>query len=253
MTYTRSNMPQVLHLGMKDESSEVLPPQPLQQPQHFPLFYLCTEKGPLTPQICTLSDAQRIYGTETFNSRGKYFTHQTKLAMKVMGQGQSVMIKRLEKWDDAESMARTSTEARLFYTATIVPFATGNEAGTGPALSSAQLTVGTEEWRNALNSPWLKWGRGIDETDLATYGRVLSSNRFRFFCKDVDGGNFVNIVLPVVAEDAAPSDYIAVAGRTWSAKARKQALVNDNGSTLMQQHHEHIIRFGVSADAPLIP
>ena len=87
--------PRPRFVGFKDESTRALLPEPENIPQHLPLFYLLTERGPLDPQMVVGNPLLDIYGSKSFDVRGDFYTHQTFTAENVIGQGNLAYIKRV--------------------------------------------------------------------------------------------------------------------------------------------------------------
>lgn len=94
MPIIRNNTPRVILNGIKDESVEALVPESEQVPQHLPLVYLMTERGPDTA-LCGPGDLTRLFGEKTFDVRDRFYYHQTLLAQQIAGEGNSVMVKRV--------------------------------------------------------------------------------------------------------------------------------------------------------------
>lgn len=71
--------PMVYDQGTEDRSAETVPVTTLEVPQHMPKFYIFAEKGEMGPRILDLGSETltSVYGDETFNPDGKYYTHQT--------------------------------------------------------------------------------------------------------------------------------------------------------------------------------
>ena len=87
--------PRPILTGLKDESGRALPVVREAIPQHLPLMYLQTERGPLTPQLVAGRDMLDMYGANSFGERSKFFSHQTMGATICNGNGNAVMIKRV--------------------------------------------------------------------------------------------------------------------------------------------------------------
>lgn len=102
--------PAIYHENIKDESAVAQLPTPLETPQHFPLFYVHTERGRVRPQAASGTDLQMLYGAESFNERGKFFSHQTQAAMICNGNANQVMIKRVLGTGAKKATLRLSLE-----------------------------------------------------------------------------------------------------------------------------------------------
>lgn len=87
--------PMVGDLGTQDLSTTQLPREPEAIPQHLPKFYLYAQKGLPGAQLVVGEERNRIFGTETFNPRSKYFNHATVFANGVNAKANACMIERL--------------------------------------------------------------------------------------------------------------------------------------------------------------
>jgi len=87
--------PMVIDYGTQDLSTRLLPREPEFIPQHLPKFYLFTQKGPTTPQLVVGAERDRVFGTESFNLRGKFANHATVFANLANAEGNSCMLQRL--------------------------------------------------------------------------------------------------------------------------------------------------------------
>ena len=87
--------PMVIDYGTQDLSTRQLPREPELIPQHLPKFFIFAKKGPTEPQLCVGAERDRIYGTETFNPRSKYFNHATVFANAVNAEGNACMYERV--------------------------------------------------------------------------------------------------------------------------------------------------------------
>ena len=87
--------PMVVEYGTQDLSTRQPPRVPEAIPQHLPKFYLFTQKGPRTPQLVSGAERDRIFGTSSFDYRGKFANHQTVFANLANAQGNACMIQRL--------------------------------------------------------------------------------------------------------------------------------------------------------------
>lgn len=109
-TIVNKATPRAILNGVQDLSGREPLPESPQIPQHLPLLYLFTAKGPDLPQLVSGDAAATMYGRETFLPQGKFTTHQTILANRIMGTGQQVFIQRLTSPDAKKAMLRYSAE-----------------------------------------------------------------------------------------------------------------------------------------------
>lgn len=98
--------PMVIDQGIKDLSTTVKPESSLISPQHLPKFYIFAETGPLGSNFIDLGEdtLTNLYGDETFNVEGKYYTHQTPFLQAVASAGNNCVVHRLSA-DDAKDNA----------------------------------------------------------------------------------------------------------------------------------------------------
>jgi hypothetical protein len=87
--------PMVIDRGTQDLSIRQLPREPELIPQHLPKFYLFTQKGPTEPQLVVGAERDLMYGTESFNLRGKFANHATVFANLVNAEGNACMLQRV--------------------------------------------------------------------------------------------------------------------------------------------------------------
>jgi hypothetical protein len=87
--------PMVVEYGTQDLSTRQPPRVPEAIPQHLPKFYLFTQKGPKAPQLCSGAERDRLFGSASFDYRGKFSNHQTVFANLANAQGNACMIQRL--------------------------------------------------------------------------------------------------------------------------------------------------------------
>lgn len=85
----------VIFSGVRDDSIRTVPPEAEARAQHTALFYGFTERGKLIPELVNGGEAISLFGDETFNNRGPFYTHQMHTAEKVMGEGNKVFLKRV--------------------------------------------------------------------------------------------------------------------------------------------------------------
>ena len=87
--------PLVVDLGTQDLSGRQVPIEPEALPQHLPKFWLFAQKGPLTPTLVSGGARDKIYGTDSFDLRGKYANHATVFANLANAEGNACMIQRV--------------------------------------------------------------------------------------------------------------------------------------------------------------
>jgi hypothetical protein len=87
--------PMVIDLGVQDLSTRQLPREPDAIPQHCPKFWLFTQKGPSNPQLLVGNNRDMVYGTDSFDLRGKFANHSTVFANLVNAEGNACMYQRV--------------------------------------------------------------------------------------------------------------------------------------------------------------
>ncbi len=92
--------PMVIDRGTQDLSTRLVPRTPEAIPQHLPKFYLFTEKGPTEPQLVVGAERDNVFGSKTFDLRGKYANHSTVFANLANAEANTCMIQRVVP-DDA--------------------------------------------------------------------------------------------------------------------------------------------------------
>lgn len=96
--------------GVQDISGRAALPESPQTPQHLPILYVFSAKGPELPQMVSGDAAVTMYGSETFRTHGKYATHQTLIANRIMTSGQQVFLQRLVPPNAKKALLRYSLE-----------------------------------------------------------------------------------------------------------------------------------------------
>lgn len=88
-------VPKALLQGIRDEGRGTLVPEPELLPTHLPWCPILAGRGPTTPQIAVGSDFTKLYGSEALDERSIYFTHQSAMGKKIVGNGNMVMWQRV--------------------------------------------------------------------------------------------------------------------------------------------------------------
>ncbi len=97
MTDIINAAPMVIDLGIQDMSRRVVPSAGLNIPQHLPLFYIFSEKGPVGRTYVDFDQTSltQLYGDSTFDVNGKYFNHQTLSLQKAAANANNCVVHRL--------------------------------------------------------------------------------------------------------------------------------------------------------------
>jgi hypothetical protein len=101
--------PMAILLGTDDKSTRQLVSTPEAVPTHLPKIYLYTKKGPAKPQLVVGSSLAQMYGIDSFDMRMPWATHATEMARVLNGQGNALMVERIQPAD-----ANTPASLRLY-------------------------------------------------------------------------------------------------------------------------------------------
>lgn len=103
--------PRSIQLGTEDLSARAIPVQPESLPQHLPLFLSFTERGKTEPQIASnISYINKNFGRETLNAKGRFYNYQSLFIEQILGQGNSIMIRRMIPAGATKAFLRLSVE-----------------------------------------------------------------------------------------------------------------------------------------------
>lgn len=95
MSFIKNGAPQYINYGADDKSSRVITPEEEPIPQHLPLFYIFAEKGSTSRMLVTPSKLTTLYGEKTVDLNDKFYNHQTKFLLGILGEANTCMIQRL--------------------------------------------------------------------------------------------------------------------------------------------------------------
>ena len=87
--------PMMIEYGTQDLSTKQLPRTPEAIPQHLPKFFIFAKTGPLEPQLVSGAELVNMYGSETFDLRGKYANYSTAFLNAVNAEGNACMVERV--------------------------------------------------------------------------------------------------------------------------------------------------------------
>ena len=102
--------PKAIVQGIRDVSRRTIPREPEQLPQHLPLCYLLTERGPETPEVVVGESFNQLYGSASLDYRGPYLTHQSVLVDQINQNGNQFMVQRVKPANAKTGMIRLSVE-----------------------------------------------------------------------------------------------------------------------------------------------
>lgn len=103
--------PRYIQLGTQDNSPRALPPVVETRPQHYPIIMSFSGRGTAEPQhVNSLAYVNKNFGAETMDKRGMFFNHQLLFMEKMLGEGNTVMFKRLIPAGATKAMLRLSVE-----------------------------------------------------------------------------------------------------------------------------------------------
>lgn len=95
----QNGTPGVYALGTDDQSTRSQPTLPDSLPTHLPKVWIYAQKGPTTPQLVFGKSRQQMYGDVSFDSRGKFFNHQTAKSNIINNASNAQMIQRIKPED----------------------------------------------------------------------------------------------------------------------------------------------------------
>ena len=87
--------PMTLLLGIQDNSAAVPSVSRQEVPTHLAKIYLFAKKGPVGAQLVSPAGAVNMFGSDTFDERKKFATHQTVLSNVLSAAGSIQMIERV--------------------------------------------------------------------------------------------------------------------------------------------------------------
>ena len=94
--FTDGATPRFIALGTDDKSVYLVTKDAESYPQHLPKFYTFAQRGKTgIGQIVSGAVAKQLFGEQTFDPDGRFWTHQSMYANDAMGAGQDVMIQRV--------------------------------------------------------------------------------------------------------------------------------------------------------------
>lgn len=109
MALTMKAVPRAVLRGIRDESTRILPIEPLQLPQHLPVFFLLTEKSEAVNIVGGVA-AREIYGDKTFEPNSDFYTHQTVGANLALRAPNQIMVVPIKMPDAKKASIRLSAE-----------------------------------------------------------------------------------------------------------------------------------------------
>lgn len=95
MSTVKNGAPRFLFDGLDDNSQTQAIIDALQLPTHLPLFLMRTSWGPETDQIVSGDSLKKLYGSDVYDRKGGYFTHQSLLSEVVNEAANQQMICRI--------------------------------------------------------------------------------------------------------------------------------------------------------------
>lgn len=162
--------PMVIDLGTNDLSTRVVPLNSLNIPQHLPKLYLFAEKGPVGPTYVDHANVSltQLFGDETFNVQGKYYTHQSVFLQAMASAGNNCVIHRLMP-TDAKDVANIAMYLDILETQ--VPLYTKNTDGSLVLDATGNPVPQLDAGGNIVNIPGysIKWVTDNTTADYETY------------------------------------------------------------------------------------
>lgn len=93
--YAAGATPRFIAHGAEDLSIRLAPMGEEEVPQHLPIFYILSDRGPLKDQIVDNAAAKALYGVDVFNQDSEFYKHSNLFAEGCLQAGQMIMMKRL--------------------------------------------------------------------------------------------------------------------------------------------------------------
>lgn len=87
--------PMVIDRGTQDLSTRQVPREQEPLPQHLPLVFLYTQKGPATRQLVSGANRDAIFGSDSFDLRKKWANHSTVFSNVFSAKANAQMIERI--------------------------------------------------------------------------------------------------------------------------------------------------------------
>ena len=87
--------PRPVQEGIKDNSARAIPLEQEQIPQHMPVFFIQSARGPLTTQFTSGTAMLKMFGSQSFDENSKFFSHQTMMLTRVASEANLVAIRRV--------------------------------------------------------------------------------------------------------------------------------------------------------------
>lgn len=162
--------PMVIEQGTQDLSTRQLPREAESIPQHLPKWFTFAQKGSAKkPHLVVGAELGRIFGTETFNERGKYCTHVTPFILAANAAGNASMIQRVIP---ADAGPEASIVAWLDVLSTMVDDYERNSDGSLKADALGQPIVSGQ-----IQGYKVKWvvTHYADELQAQQYGRLTQT------------------------------------------------------------------------------
>lgn len=99
MALIKNASPEFITLGIKDMSSRLVPLENTPLPQHLPLFFLYTQKGPTERKVVDAASFNVLYGNESLKANTPYFNHASRFAACALSYNGAVMVQRVVSKD----------------------------------------------------------------------------------------------------------------------------------------------------------
>lgn len=163
MTDINSALPGVIHYGVKDESTRVLPTSTEDRPQCIPLFYLVTQKGPVTREYGSSSQIIARYGADSFDSNKPFYNFQTRLYNKLSGVGINAVVQRVV---DPKVTVKANIQVYLDVIKTKLPNYKRNSSGVFVTEEGKKVLDAEKPLVDGYMVKWYKTSKAEAITDL---------------------------------------------------------------------------------------
>lgn len=214
--------PMSIMLGTQDLSTRMLPSVPEVLPTHLPKIYTYAQKGPTTPQLLSGADLVAMYGANTFDLRKQFATHATVLSNLINGEGNAIMMQRVQP---ADANPPASITLYLDVLATKIPVYMRNLDGTyqvdannNPVPVSPAATV------DGYSVMWVVGSVDVDAQGVSQFGLANTKPGIQVDSVTSVQSTQYPIMDLVVANFGSYGNNIGL--RMWAPTAKSSAPIN---------------------------
>ena len=157
--------PMVVDQGTQDLSTRTVTLAPLELPQHLPLFYIFSGKGPVGRNYVDFDTATltQLYGDDAFDVNKKYYTHQTVFLEAAATAANNCVVHRLVA-PDAQDVANLALYLDVLPTQ--VPLFAKNSDGSIQLDTLGNPVFATDTSGSQITVPGYKVAWVVDKTEV---------------------------------------------------------------------------------------